>query len=342
MAMVFISYAKEDSQIVDALEAALVDSKASVWRDKSQIPPGADHWRLIEREIEQAKAVVVCCSAASLNNKNVRKELGFAESREIPLLTVALEPPRSLRPPIELIGQSMEDLSHWRGDVLDPAFLKLLSAIGGAADDEELKRRYPDWVAEQRDQAEAQKRAADAQRAAEATERRMAAEAKAKAQADFNAAKAQFVSEQQALFWALPEARALAKFEQALSREISDLRRAESDLASHVEGSVMNQRRAGWFAVWTVLSLALVLVLGHSYDARVVQWFLLLPVGCGAIAWVLGGDPNGSEKAKQLRAARAHVAAAERDLRSAKAAADERWAPFQQAIDQFESGRPRD
>ena len=232
MAMVFISYAKDDNHRVDALEAALDASGVSAWRDKSQLPPGAEHWRQIEREIEHAKAVVLCGSGTSLKNPNVLDEVTHAKRKKVPIVTVAFEAPRSLPVPIELGRNNFENLSEWRGDVLDPSFLKILSAIGEAAGDEKLKRRHPDWIAEQREKKDAQEQAAAAKTAADVTARRMADEARAKELAALDKSKLGFRSAQEKRFRETAIAKDVKLREEILDSKKLECLRAEEDLSS--------------------------------------------------------------------------------------------------------------
>lgn len=362
MAKVFISYAKDDGHWVDALEAALEASGVDVWRDRSQIPPGAHHWRQIEHEIENAGVFVLCCSVASLNNENVLAEVEHAKSHKVRLLTIALEPPRSLPSRIEIAGRSLEDLSAWRGDVLDPAFLKVLSAIGEATKNEELKRRYPDWVAEQRRTEEAQKRAAAAKEAAEITRRRIEAEAAAAAKkrladeeaarkAEFDQAKAVFTAAQRRRFEALPVAADAKRSLEESRRRKANFRDAENFAASRkISGSPEEQ--LGWVVYAGMIALpVLVFVLLHDAGgfvyfnlglvgpiARIMEWTLWIvnPLVILALSVTIPIRLGRWSVARRVETARDRAANADVAHQQAQAAADEAWKPFQRAIDAFE------
>lgn len=68
----------------------------------------------------------------------------------------------------------------------------------------------------------------------------------------------------------------------------------------------------------------------------------LLSAVCWGAAWLLAGEPSSGKQRNALQVARARVAAAEKDLEAAQAAADKAWLPFQRAIDDFELKRPRE
>ncbi len=91
-AQVFLSYATTDREralaVGDALEAAGV----SVWIDRRAIA-GGDLWAAgIAQAIRQCAVVVVLCSQASVNSRNVRQELQLAWDFDRPILPLILEP----------------------------------------------------------------------------------------------------------------------------------------------------------------------------------------------------------------------------------------------------------
>jgi hypothetical protein len=89
---VFISYASRDRErvlpIVERLEAAGV----KVWIDREGISGGASYALEIAEAIEQAKAIVLMCSEASLSSRNVKQEIALGWRFEKPYLPLLLEP----------------------------------------------------------------------------------------------------------------------------------------------------------------------------------------------------------------------------------------------------------
>lgn len=89
---VFLSYASADRQralaVADALEAAGV----RVWIDRRGIAGGTLWIEEIARAVREAPALLVLCSAASVNSRNVRQELQLAWDQEKPILPLLLEP----------------------------------------------------------------------------------------------------------------------------------------------------------------------------------------------------------------------------------------------------------
>jgi tetratricopeptide (TPR) repeat protein len=87
----FISYASRDRDrvlpIVERLEAAGV----TVWIDRDGISGGASYALEIAEAIEQAKAVVLMCSEASLSSRNVKQEIALGWRFEKPYLPLLLE-----------------------------------------------------------------------------------------------------------------------------------------------------------------------------------------------------------------------------------------------------------
>lgn len=110
MADVFISYASEDRDRVRPLAEALEGRGFSIWWDRA-LASGQDYASIIDRELHQAKAVVVVWTAGSAASTFVRDEAGRARD-EGRLLPVLLD-----RVPIPLGFGSYqaEDFTNWNG-----------------------------------------------------------------------------------------------------------------------------------------------------------------------------------------------------------------------------------
>lgn len=91
-AEVFISYASRDydkvRRIVDQLAALEID----FWLDKRKIEGGANYALAIVRGIKLSRVVILMCSKAALNSRNVNKEITLAWKYKRPYLPLLLEP----------------------------------------------------------------------------------------------------------------------------------------------------------------------------------------------------------------------------------------------------------
>jgi formylglycine-generating enzyme required for sulfatase activity len=111
MADVFISYAREDRPMAARLAHALEAGGRSVWWDR-EILPGKDFAQLIAEELDQAEAVVVIWSPASVTSRWVRDEAHEGLERDVlvPVLAGVAEPPLGYR------AIHAVDLTGWTGD----------------------------------------------------------------------------------------------------------------------------------------------------------------------------------------------------------------------------------
>ncbi len=121
MADVFISYAREDRARAADLARVLEEAGLSVWWDRA-LGVGDDFGRVIEAEVDAAKAIVVLWSQASVASKPVRAEAAEGLDRDI-LLPVLIEP---VRPPLLFRAVQFEDLSDWSGAASAEAIQRLL------------------------------------------------------------------------------------------------------------------------------------------------------------------------------------------------------------------------
>lgn len=81
MADVFISYKKNDRATADQIARELANVGLSVWSDQA-ITPGMDFQREIERELHQARCVLVLWSQASIVSPWVMKEALYALEKD--------------------------------------------------------------------------------------------------------------------------------------------------------------------------------------------------------------------------------------------------------------------
>jgi TIR domain/Interferon-induced transmembrane protein len=109
MADLFLSYAREDRDCAEALARALSSRGWSVWWDR-RIPPGQSYSEVIERELSQARCVIVLWSRKSLDSQWVQNEAADAAERKR-LVPVRIE---DIRPPLEFRRLQTADLFNWK------------------------------------------------------------------------------------------------------------------------------------------------------------------------------------------------------------------------------------
>lgn len=124
MADIFISYARADKQFVNRLAPALEEEGYSVWWD-DRIQSGSAFAEDIEREIDAARAVLVCWSQAAAASRWVKDEANRG-AEEGKLLAVTID---GTMPPLGFGQFHCDDLQHWHGQRDKPAFQRLLAAI---------------------------------------------------------------------------------------------------------------------------------------------------------------------------------------------------------------------
>ena len=122
LADIFISYARADREQVEKLAAALEGEGYSVWWDR-HIASGAEFSSDIERELNAAKAVIVCWSEEGVKSRWVKDEATIA-ARADKLKTITLD---GTEPPIGYMQYHALDFAGWNGAKNHPAFQQLLN-----------------------------------------------------------------------------------------------------------------------------------------------------------------------------------------------------------------------
>lgn len=123
---VFISYKREERTRVEVIASALRELKLTVWFD-AKLPSGKTFDNEINREVRNAKSVLVCWSRAAAESEWVRAEASIGRQRGV--LTACFLEPCDLYPPFNLVHA--EDLSTTGAlDGSNPAWAKIVDQIG--------------------------------------------------------------------------------------------------------------------------------------------------------------------------------------------------------------------
>jgi TolB-like protein len=142
---IFISYAREDRERIETLSRALGEEGLSVWWDRD-IAGGAEFTKETEARLNEAKAVVVAWSAASVESTWVCDEATVGRERGI-LVPVVID---AAAPRLGFRSFQTIDLSGWRGDRSAPEFVDLVRALKARVSGEApppVSRRPPTMVA---------------------------------------------------------------------------------------------------------------------------------------------------------------------------------------------------
>lgn len=124
MADVFISYASEDRDRAAKLASALGERGWSVWWDR-KIVAGQAFDQAIERELDNAKSVVVLWSIHSVASEWVKNEASAASERGV-LVPALID---SVKLPLEFRRKQTADLIGWDGDVVHSGFHALCEGV---------------------------------------------------------------------------------------------------------------------------------------------------------------------------------------------------------------------
>jgi hypothetical protein len=124
LADVFLSYAREDRDLVRRIAGALESKDWTVWWDRNIIA-GHAFDEVIERELRGAKCIVVFWSKYSVESEWVKNEAAFAaeQGKLVPALIA------DVNVPLEFRRKQTVDLSQWLRGASDHEFIALCNGI---------------------------------------------------------------------------------------------------------------------------------------------------------------------------------------------------------------------
>ena len=125
MADIFVSYRQEQRPQVQRVAKALEALGLSVFYD-ARIHSGANFDQILNRELNEARAVLVCWTADATDSVWVRAEAAHGLDRNV-LVAAKLEPVR-LPAPFNVV--QTEDLSDWNEGYDHDGFLRVLQRVG--------------------------------------------------------------------------------------------------------------------------------------------------------------------------------------------------------------------
>ena len=138
MTQVFISYARADQAVARRAALALQKGGFDVWWD-ADLPAHRAYSDVIEKHLEEAKAVVVLWSLSSTKSEWVRAEADFARSHH-KLVQASLD---GNLPPIPFNQIQCADLKGWRGSSAHGGWTKLKQSVAALVSGEEPVRSEP-------------------------------------------------------------------------------------------------------------------------------------------------------------------------------------------------------
>jgi TolB-like protein len=132
VADVFISYARSDDGVARRVAKALQSAGLEVWWD-ADLPAHRAYSEVIERNLAEAKAVVVLWSASAAKSQWVRAEADFARNAG-KLVQAQVD---GTLPPMPFNQIQCADLKGWRGNARHAGWSKLLASVQALVSGEE-------------------------------------------------------------------------------------------------------------------------------------------------------------------------------------------------------------
>jgi ribosomal protein L7/L12 len=126
MSHLFLSYSRDDIQLIDELINRLRQAGCHVWIDRTGIQGGELYRTRIVQAITECEYFMIALSSSSIKSRNVRKELDLAEVRNKTILPILLE--QVSTPPemeYQLAGLHTIDMTNF-----DEGCKQLLKSLG--------------------------------------------------------------------------------------------------------------------------------------------------------------------------------------------------------------------
>ncbi len=124
MSDIFISFTREDRAVAEKLANSLMQFGWSVWWD-TKLSPGQFFDDVIERELNDARWVIVLWSEEAVRSNWVREEAYYALERST-LLPVMIN---SVNLPLGFRSIQTLDLIDWKGEQSHPSFQRLIELL---------------------------------------------------------------------------------------------------------------------------------------------------------------------------------------------------------------------
>ena len=129
VAEVFISYARDDRNLVAPIAARLKELGADVWFDV-KIESGEPYEDVIEAELKKARAALVCWSKTAASSHWVRAEARLAQKLGIYVPVFVAE----CELPLALSEIQTNSLANWNGAVSNETWLKVVDRLSKKID----------------------------------------------------------------------------------------------------------------------------------------------------------------------------------------------------------------
>lgn len=121
---VFISYSRENREVVERLVGAVTQAGYSVWWDKD-VPPHLSYADVISQQIQEAKAAIVIWSSRAGASQWVRAEADLAREHG-KLIQASVD---GTTPPMPFNQIQFVSIAGWQGEADHPGWLKIRESL---------------------------------------------------------------------------------------------------------------------------------------------------------------------------------------------------------------------
>lgn len=130
-AEVFVSYSRRDYDEARRIALCLESAGVSIWMDRDKIEGGTNYGLEISRGVQACKVLMLMCSNASMQSRNVKQEIQLAWKYERPYMPILLEPinfPEQIEYWLE--GWQWVEVLGKQSDQWVPKILRALAQLG--------------------------------------------------------------------------------------------------------------------------------------------------------------------------------------------------------------------